>query len=54
MEAHDLTSPVPVARIVGWRWVPEDKIHATSKIVYIIMNACSKVKLNYSDIGPRP
>ena len=51
MEAH---SPVPVAGIVGSRWMTEDKIHATSKIVLMVMNACSKVKLSYSDIGPRP
>ena len=34
----------------------EDKIHATSEIAFLIMDAClacSKVKLNYSDIGPR-
>ena len=31
----------------------EDKIHGTSKIAFMIMNASSKVKLSYSDIGPR-
>ena len=34
----------------------EDKIYATSEIAFLIMDAClacSKVKLNYSDIGPR-
>ena len=50
-EAHDLTAPA--ARIVGSRWMTEGKIHDTSKIVFMIMNARSKVKLSYSDIGPR-
>ena len=34
----------------------EDKVHTTSEIAIMIMDAClacSKVKLNYSDIGPR-
>ena len=55
MEAHDLTSPV--AGIVGSTWMTQDKIHANSEIAFMIMDAClacSKVKLNYSDIGPRP
>ena len=55
IEAHDLTSPV--AGIVASTWMTEDKIHATSKLAFMIMNAClacSKVKLNYFDIGSRP
>ena len=63
MEAHDLTSPV--AGILGSRWIltdtdcwieTEDKIHPTSEIAFLIMDAClacSKVKLNYSGIGLR-
>ena len=37
VEAHDLTSPVPVARIVGSssRWMTEDKIHVAYKIALI-------------------
>ena len=34
----------------------EDKIHATSEIAFLIIDACLacfKVKLNYSDIGAR-
>ena len=53
MEAHDLTSPVIVARTIGSRWTTEDKIYATSKIAFMIMNACSTVKLSYSDIDTR-
>ena len=55
MEAHDLTSPV--AGIVGSTCMTEDKIHTNSEIAFMIMDACLacfKIKLNYSDIGPRP
>ena len=42
-----MTSPVPVARIVGSRWMP-------SKAGLININACSTVKLSYSDTECRP
>ena len=47
-----MTSPVPVARIVGLRWMIEDfMLSANSKVAFIIMNGCFKVKLSHSDIA---